>query len=328
MYLPAFEYRSPKSLDELLALKQEAGSGALILAGGTDLVVRLRQRLVKPDSVISLQDVAELKAIEADPVFLRIGAGVSLDRVISDELVREEFPGLAEALSRVGHPTCQHHRGTIGGNLLLEPRCLFYNQSDFFRKGHERCFKAGGQVCLANPESKECTSANQSDGAPMMMAYSAQLRLLSARSERLIPARELFTGQGELPFSLAEGEILAEIRLPRPVGDVRAAYEKAAIRSAIDFPLASAAAVADMEGGKVGRIRLVMGQAGPAPLLVEKADALLRGQVPTPELIEEAARAARDISGGLIVNNIGADEEYRRELMGTLAKRALERVLA
>ena len=328
MHLPAFEYRSPKSLDELLALKRESGPGGLILGGGTDLVVRLKQRLVKPDEVISLKDVKELSAMEADPIYLRIGAGVSLGRVIADELVNEEFPGLAEALSRIGHPTCQHHRGTIGGNLLLEPRCLFYNQSDFFRKGHERCFKAGGQVCLANPESKECTSVNQSDGAPMMIAYSAQLRLLSARGERLIQARELFTGKGEIPFVLAEDEILAEIRLPRPVGRVGAAYERMAVRSAIDFPLASAAAVAGLEKGKVERVRLVVGQAGPAPLLVEEADAILRGRTPEPELIERAAQAAQKVGSGLVVDNIGANEEYRREMIGTLAKRALKRALA
>ncbi len=328
MHLPAFEYHAPKSLGELLALKQESGPAALILGGGTDLVVRLRQRLVKPDSVISLREVEELSAIEADPVFLKIGAGVTLERVMADPLVQEEFPGLSEALSRIGHPSCQHYTATLGGNLLLEPRCLFYNQSDFFRKGHERCFKAGGQVCLANPESKECTSVNQSDGAPMMLAYSAQLRLVSASGERIIQVGELFTGKGEIPFSLAEDEILAEIRLPRPAGEVRAAYEKMAVRSALDFPLASAAVAINMDGPKIGRVRLVVGQAGPAPLLVEEADSLLRGGTAGPELIDRAAQAARNVSGGLIVDNCGGSEEYRRELIGTLARRALGRALA
>ncbi len=328
MRLPAFEYRSPKSLDELIAAKKELGPAALVLAGGTDLVIRLKQRLAKPEALLSIRDVEELGAMEADPIHLKIGAGVTLEKVLSEPLVKEEFPGLFQALSRIGHPSCQHHTATLGGNLLLEPRCLYYNQTDFFRKGHERCFKAGGQVCLVNPESKECASVNQSDGAPMLLAYSAQVRLVSASGQRIIQVGELFSGKGELPFTLAEDEILAEIRLPRPVGRIGSAYEKLAARSALDFPLASAAAVASLEKGKVERVRLVVGQAGPAPLLVEEADSLLRGRTPEPKLIAQAAQAAQRVGGGMIVDNFGGTEGYRREMVGVLARRALTRALS
>ena len=328
MRLPDFEYHSPKSLAELIAVKKELGPAALVLGGGTDLVVRLKQRLTKPDALLSIRDVEELSRISSDPIHLKIGAGATLARVLAEPLVKEEFAGLHQALSRIGHPSCQHHSATLGGNLLLEPRCLYYNQSDFFRKGHDRCFKAGGQVCLVNPESKECASVNQSDGAPMLLAYSAQVKLVSARGERLIQVKELFTGKGELPFTLAEDEILAEIRLPRPVGKVGAAYEKLAARSALDYPLASAAAVAVMEKGLVERVRLVLGQAGPAPVLVDEADSLLRGRSPEPELLDQAARAAQRVCGGMIVDNFGGTEGYRREMVGVLARRALARALA
>ncbi|MCG8375818.1 MAG: FAD binding domain-containing protein [Chlorobiales bacterium] len=218
MHLPDFGFQAPQTLEELLGLKEEAGDSALVLAGGTDLVVRLKQRLAHPSTILSIRDVAELKKIEADPIHLRIGAGVSLASIMSHDSIRDEFPGLVQAVAAIGHPSCQHHSATLGGNLLLEPRCLYYNQSAFWRKGHERCLKTGGQVCLVNPEAKDCSSANRSDGATMLTAYSALVKLVSARGERLIPVSELFTGKGEAPFSLLEDEVLAEIRLPRPAG--------------------------------------------------------------------------------------------------------------
>ncbi|MBW1712510.1 MAG: FAD binding domain-containing protein [Deltaproteobacteria bacterium] len=327
MRLPAFDYISPENLKELLALKQDLGPAAAVLAGGTDLVVRLKKGLVKPQAVLSLKRVEELNRLEADPVHLTIGAGVVLSRILADETVRQEFPGLIEALARIGHPTCQHHSATLGGNLLLEPRCLYYNQSAFWRQGHERCFKAGGQVCLINPESKECSSANQSDGAPMLIASSALVKLASAQGERLIPAARLFSGKGEEPHTLGPGEILVEIKLPRPAGQTGAAYEKLAFRSALDFPLVSAAAVVGLGRDKVERARLVLGGVSPAPLLVEEADQILRGQAPSQDLVRQAATAAQSLAAGQMVDNTGATDDYRRQMVRVVAQRALERAL-
>ncbi len=327
MSVPEVDYQAPASLVELLALKAEKGPAAAVLAGGTDLVVRLKQRLAQPEVLLSLKNIAELKTIEVDPVQIVIGAGVTLAEIIKDETVAAELPGLAEALSRVGHPSCQHHTATLAGNLLLEPRCLYYNQSDFWRKGLERCFKAGGQVCLIMPESKECSSANLSDGAPMVVALSGQVRLVSARGERIIPAAELYTGKGEEPFTLQPDEVLAEIRIPRPVGLVGQAYEKICYRSFLDFPLVSAAALIGLNKGLVDRVRLVVGGASAAPLTIDEAEAVLKGEEPTEALIRKVSAAAMETAAGLIVNNAGANEEYRRQMVEVAARRALLRAL-
>jgi len=325
MRLPAFDYQAPASLSELTALKAELGSAAAVLAGGSDLLVRLERRLAAPEVLLSIKNIREIKEIKAEGVNLIIGAGASLHEVINDQTAREEFPGLVEALGAVGHQTCQHHTATIGGNLLLEPRCLHYNQSAFWRSGRERCFKAGGQVCLALPDSQECSSACLSDGAPMLVALSAQVKVASTRGERVLAASDLFTHKGETPFSLRPEEVLTEIRLPRPVNGFGSAYEKLSYRSHLDFPLISAAAAVGLSRGKIDRVRLVIGGAGPAPLVVDEADQLLRGEAPVPELIGRAGTAAATLAAGRIVDNAGATMEYRRRMVGVVAARALER---
>lgn len=328
MAIANVDYRAPESLTELLSLKAELGSAAAVLAGGTDLVLRLKQQLTRPDVLLSLKNVAELSAIETDPIHITIGAAATLSAVMDHPDVKAELPGLVEALSRIGHPSCQHARATLGGNLLLQTRCLFYNQSAFWRSGLERCFKDGGQVCLVLSESKECSSVNQSDGAPMALALSAQARLVSATGERLVSLAELYSGKGEEPFTLAPGEVLAQVRFPRPVGDFGQAYHKIALRSHIDYPLVGAAAALALENGVVDRVRLAVCGTGAAPLVIDSAEALLKGQAPDESIINEVGRAAESAVAGFIVNNAGTDEVYRRQMVAVAARRALTEAVA
>ncbi len=325
MRLPALAYQAPDTLAELLTLKREHGPAAAVLAGGTDLMVRLKQRLARPDLLLSLRNIDELRRIEMEPIYARLGAAVSLEAVLTDQSMAQEFPGLIEALSRVGAPSFHRHAATLGGNLLLDTRCLMYNQSAFWRRGSERCFKAGGQVCLALPESKECSSACLSDGAPMLVALSAQVKLASVAGERVISAAALFTGKGEGPFALGDDEILVQVLLPRPAGSFGSAYEKLTPRSFIDFPLVSAAACLGMSKGKIERARLVLGAAGPKPVVVEEADAILRGRAPEEALIRQVAAAAENLAAGLIINNVWSEAEYRRQMVAVATRRALKR---
>lgn len=328
MRLPAFDYQAPAHLVEVLSLKASLGQAASILAGGTDLVNRLRQRLVKPEVVVSLKNVAELRTARLEPVHLVLGAGLSLKEALANQVLRAEFKGLAEALEAIGHPACQGQAASLGGNILLETRCLYYNQSAFFRKGHERCFKAGGQVCLALPESKECSSVCLADSAPILLALSAQVKLASAKAERIIPVAQLFTGKGEAPFALQADEVLTEIWLPRPVGNFGSAFEKLRWRPYLDFALVSAAAAVSLNKDRVERLRLTIGGAGPAPLLVEEAGRLLGGQKPTEELVVQAAQAAEAAAAGRIIDNLGATSEYRRRMVRVVASKAIQKALA
>ena len=236
MRLPTFDYQAPSSLNDALKILDNHGPAAAILAGGTDLVPRLRQRLVKADLVLSLKNLPKLKEIALEGINLKIGAAASLGDVINHPDVKTNLPGLAEALKSIGARGIQHFTGTIGGNLLMQVRCIYYNQSEFWRSGRDHCFKNGGQVCHAVAESKECTAANQSDGAIMLTALSAQAVVQSLSGERVVPLAELFTGQGEHPFSLSEGELLTGIRVLLPPPGAGASYRKLRWRTSVDFP--------------------------------------------------------------------------------------------
>ncbi|MFH1090005.1 MAG: FAD binding domain-containing protein, partial [Pseudomonadota bacterium] len=216
MRLPSFEYLAPSSLAETLRLLAERAPAAAVLAGGTDLIPRLRYRLVKPDLVLSLSHVPELKEIRLDGLTLKIGACAVLQEVMNHPEVKAQAPGLADALKSIGAPNIQHRIGTIGGNLLLNTRCLFYNQSEWWRSGRERCLKNGGQVCHSLPESKECSASCQSDGAAMLSALSVQVVLKSAKGERMLPLAELFSGKGEAPFTLTPEELLTQVQIFLP----------------------------------------------------------------------------------------------------------------
>lgn len=323
MRLAPFDYLAPPSLDETLRLLHRHGQAAAVLAGGTDLVVRLRHRLSRADCVVSLRNLEELREIRTEGLTLRIGALASLRDVYGRPDVADAMPGLADALKSVGAGAIQHDQGTVGGNLLLQTRCLFYNQSEWWRSGRDHCHKNGGQVCHAVADSKECSASNQSDGAVMFAALSAQVVLMSASGERTIPVTELYSGVGDAPFTLTPEELLSEVRLFLPAPGTGTSYQKLRWRSAVDFPLVSAGAVVSLSKGKVDRARLVIGAAGPAPVVIEEADKILRGNKPEPGIIDQAARAAQKKTEGTIVENTIAPAEYRRKMVGVMARRAL-----
>ena len=323
MRLPAFDYFAPDSLDDALKVMAERGSAAVLQAGGTDLIPRLRQRLVRPDLVVSLKNLGQLKGIVREGLTLRIGALTPLKEVMEHDEVKNEIPGLAEALASVGSPHIQHRAGAIGGNLLLGTRCLQYNQSEWWRSGRDHCHKDGGQVCHVLPDSKECSASCQSDGAVMLTALGAQAVLRSVSGERVIKISELFSGLGDAPFTLAPEEILTEIRIFLPAPGTGTSYRKLRWRSSIDYPLISAGALVTLSKGRFDRVRLVLGAAGPAPLLVGEAEKALRGRPPEAEAINEAADLARKKAEGSIVENTVAPAEYRRRMVAVLARRAL-----
>lgn len=323
MRLPPLDYLAPTTVDEAAGILAEQGPSAAVLAGGTDLIVRLKQRLRPVRSLVSLKAIPGLKDIRLDGLNLILGAAAPLKAVMDHPLVKEHAPGLIEALKTIGAPAVQHDRGTIGGNLLLDPRCNMYNQSQWWRSGKERCFKNGGQVCNVLPDSRACSAACQSDGAVMLVALSAQAVLVSVRGERLVAAGDLFSGQGETPFTAAADELLTEIRIPAASPGTGASYQKLRWRSAVDYPLASAAAVVMIHKGRIDRARLVVGAAGPRPLVVEEAGRILRGRAVGEANIDQAAAAAEQAAAGYVVDNAVAPAEYRRRMIPVLARRAL-----
>ena len=328
MRLPQFEYLEPKDLGETLDLLAHHREQASLLAGGTDLLVRMKRRLEQPPFLISLKGLNQLHYIREQSDHLAIGAMTPLVSILDSLVIANQYAALHQAVQRIGAATIQHFRGTIGGNLCLQTRCVFYNQSAFWRSGRTPCHKDHGQTCYAEENSDRCRSANQSDGACALMALDAGIVLTSKRGQRVLKTEAFFTGKGEAPFARDPDEMVTEIRLPLFRDGEGSSFKKLTFRSAVDFGLVSAAVALKIEDKEISRARLVMGSAGAAPLLLKEASGLLIGKVPSDgEAIEHAALQARNHASAFMVDNLGSTVEYRRKMASVFAERAIREAL-
>jgi len=327
--LPGFEYLEPRDLTAALDLLGEYGADCAVLAGGTDLLVRMKQRLKTPARVMSLKHLAELDYIREADGCLQIGAATPLAAIIRSDVIRRKLPGFREAVQAVGARSIQHFRGTIGGNLCQENRCKFYNQSAFFRSARQACHKAGGTICYARDGSDRCRSTCQSDGAPVLMALSADVTLRGAGTDRTLALRDFYTAVGDAPLALQNSELLTEISIPLPVPGSGSAYRRLAFRSAIDYPIASAAAFVCLADGMIREARIVVGAIGSAPLFMVTASKSLSAKPAddTASLAEAAAMAGSN-AAAFIVDNLNADMDYRGAMIPVLVSRALQAAIA
>ena len=326
MRLPKFEYISPTTVDEASALLDEYGSKAMILAGGTDLLVAAKLRNIQPVYIISLKRIKELKGITyQEGEGLKIGAMTPLYQVRQDPNVRTHYQALALAAAVVGSPQIQR-MGTLGGNICLNTRCYFYNQSSSWRKHRPICLKMGGNVCHVIPKGKGCYAVFSADTPPALIALDAKVKLIGSKGERVVSMRDLYTGDGRQPIALNQGEILAEIQLP-PITKQVSIYLKHRIRKAIDFPLFGVAAnilLNDRNDRKDTCIeaKIILNAVGPAPVIVSEAETLLKDSLLSYGVIIEAAKMAA--RAAYPVANIDSTPAHRREIAGLLTQRALE----
>ncbi len=329
MKLPRFEYVEPADLDEALRLRAELGAQCAVLAGGTDLLVRMKQGLTRPRRVMSLRRLHDLDAVHEEEGALGVGARTSLSTLCASAVVQRAFPALAEAMRAVGAPSIQHSRGTLGGNLCQDTRCLFYNQSAFWRSGRQPCHKAGGKICYAREGSDRCRSTYQSDGGPALVALGAEVLLERAGGQRTIPVEDLFTLRGEDPLGVAPEEILTRVRIPWPPPGTGSAYQRLAYRSAVDYPVACAAATVQLHGSTVRKARVVVGAVANAPLLMLQAAEALEGRDARDEgALKRAAAIAMDHASAFAVDNVGSTVEYRVQMVAVLVGRALKAAIA
>jgi 4-hydroxybenzoyl-CoA reductase subunit beta len=320
MRLPKFEHLQPESLEEALDLLSEQGEEVKIIAGGTDLLVSMKHRLLTPKYLLNLKGLGELDFVKEDKEGLRIGALTKLTTLLKSPLVREKFPVLAQAASYVAAPPLQN-MGTLGGNLSLNTRCFFYNQSQFWRQARPLCFKTGGEVCHVVKGGDHCYSAYQGDLAPVLIALEARVKLAKKGSEWVIPLLDLYTGKGEEPITLKAGEILTEVEIPAPTAPWGGDYQKLRYRGAMDFPLIGVAAVLNWNGESCARAKVVLTAAASAPVVVEEASKLLEGKKPDEEVIARAAEAAYAVAHP--VANVGSTPLYRRRMVRVMTKRAI-----
>ena len=322
MKLPYFDYCEPRTRDELLTVLSEQAGKPFLIAGGTDILPLVRFGLAQPARLVSLRGVPGLKGVAIRDGELHIGCMTTLTELLSVEEVKGDFVAFREALEAVAAPPIRN-AGTIGGNLCQNSRCLFYNQSKTWREEHSPCFKAGGDVCLAVPGGKKCFSVYQGDLACTLIAFGARIKIEKEGSSHSIPLEELFSGDAKRPIGLGNDEIITEVVLAVPPAGTGSAYRKLRLRSAIDYPLISVAATVSLNGrGTIGKTRLVLGAAGPAPSVAHEAEAMLLGKEPKHVDLDAAGQAVA--RGAQMVNNLELPASYRRTMIPVFARRAIE----
>jgi 4-hydroxybenzoyl-CoA reductase subunit beta len=321
--LPHFQYLAPRDLGEAAALLHEHGPAASLVAGGTDLFPNMKRRQQEPAVVIGLKAVRELSSIAAvDGGGLRIGATVSLHQLASHPDIQQQYPALATAAHLVSTPHLRR-MGTFGGNLCLDTRCTYYDQTYHWRKSIDFCMKKDGDICWVAPGSPRCWAVSSSDTAPVAVALGAQLRLVSAQAERTISARDFFNDDGIQYLTRRPDEILATIELP-PLDGWRMTYEKVRRRGSFDFPILGVAAAVKLTDGIVEDVRLVLGAVGSSPVDQSALAAPLKGTRATPESIEQVAAAA--YKGARPLDNTDLNYAWRKRMARVYVTRALAAV--
>ena len=320
--LPEFSLHRPVDLGAALELMAQPGARAL--AGGTDLLPNLRRGLEGPPTLVDLGAIASLAEIAFDGDGLAIGAGVTLARLAADPRIGGPYQAIAEAARAVAGP--QHRQAaTVGGNLCLDTRCVFYNQSAWWRAANDFCLKRGGDTCHVAPQGQRCHAAFSGDLAPSLIALDAEIECVSAQGRRRSPLAELYRDDGAAHLVLGAGELIAGIHVPRPARSLRSGYRKARVRGAMDFPLAGVAMALQMDGPRIVALRVALTGTNSKPLQLLGTEAFLGGMVDAELLGTLGRLVARQASP---MRTTATPSNYRRRVASVLAQRLLQALAA
>lgn len=325
MSLPAFRVLQPRTVDEACRMLDEHGPDAMIIAGGTDVIPNLQMKLFAPRVLIDIKPLHELSKIEFSPrEGLRVGATASLTHILNTPWLAERFPVLSSAIATIAGPL-QRNMGTVGGNLCLETRCRWYNQSYFWRQSLGGCLKKDGDICHVAPGGKFCWAAWSGDSAPAFLTLDAEVEIASVSGTRRIPLPDLYKNDGKDRIALARNELLTAVHVPARMAGRRGVYHKLRVRDSIDYPLAGVAVAMEVDKTGICRdARVALSAVNPAPILVRDASAALVGQKWSLKLAERVAHAA--IQTGKPLTTSGSTPVYRRDMVRVFTRRALEEV--
>jgi len=310
-------------VDEAVQLKHDLGANSAFVAGGTDLYPNMKRRQQTPYHLIDVRRIPQLRGLGVEDGALVIGAGVTLTELIRSSVVRDQWPVLSQAAATISTPVLQN-MGTVGGNLLLDTRCNYYDQSYEWRKAIDFCMKKDGEICWVAPSSPRCWAVQSSDLVPVMVALGAEVSLAGPEGTRTIPASALYHNDGIEYLTKQPDELLVSVRVP-PLGSARATYQKVRRRGSFDFPVLGVAAWIKPNGGAtVADARIVLGAVGSYPIESEAATAVLVGQVLDEDTIDRAARAAAKPAKPL--DNTDFTIGWRKDMVAIYVKRALEEI--
>lgn len=330
--LPAFRFRQPRSLGEAASILAAEGAGqgdaksatVRVVAGGTDLWPNLKRRHQSATTVISLLRVPGLESIRFDGGDLRLGATARLADVAAHPEIRHRFPALAKAVESISSPVLRQ-QGTIGGNLCLDTRCTYYNQSEEWRRSIDYCMKAAGQTCWVAPGSPRCWAVSSSDSAPILCALDARVRLVSeAHGEREVAVESLFRDDGIDYLTKRPDEILAEIIVPATSDSAHcgSGFQKLRRRGSIDFAVLSTAAALWKDGaGRVERARVFLGAVASFPVPAAESVKALEGGTLDAEALRRASALARQDATPM--DNTDYQAQWRGQILHSFTRRAL-----
>ena len=317
--LPRFRFRAPATVADAAAWLAESPGDTMLVGGGTDLLPNMKRGQQTPKTVIGLRQIAELSAIHHN-AGLTIGATSTLTSLVRDERLRQRCTGLWQAAVQVATPHLRN-MGTIGGNLCLDTRCTYYDQTEEWRRAIGYCMKKDGTTCWVATSSPRCLAVSSTDTAPALQSLGASVRLVSAMGERTVTLADLYANDGMHYLLRRPDEILTDVQIPDQSG-WKSTYWKLRRRGSFDFPVAAvAAAIRAGEDGTTEDVRLVLGAVASRPIASPKAEALLRGAQLTDEAIAAAADAAYEIAKPM--DNTDFELVWRKKMVRALVTYAL-----
>jgi 4-hydroxybenzoyl-CoA reductase subunit beta len=319
--LPEFEYHQPRSLKQATKALSDLGADAMLVAGGTDVYPKMKRGQFTPRHLISLRLLRDLKGIRQTKEGFWIGAGESLTTVANHRLIAKHFPALAHAAHSVSTPQLRN-MGTIGGNVLVDTRCNYYDQTYFWRQAVGFCMKKDGDICLVAPGSTKCLAIASSDTAPVLVSLGAEAILFGPNGERRVKLMDLYRDDGIAYSAKAKDEVLKGLFIPRQSLSRRNVYLKLRRRGSFDFPILGVAATMELkDSGECRDVSVVLTAVASAPKVVAEATSLLQGKKVTKELIDAVADAAAKLSHPL--DNADLDYWYRKRMAKVYTQRAL-----
>ncbi len=325
--LPRFGVQTPETLEDAVAAL--AQPGARLVAGGTDILPNLKHRLDDPPTLVSLTRVRDLREIREDDGHLVIGAGVTLTEISEHPRVRERFGSLAYAAGVIASPLIRN-MGTLGGNVNLDTRCRYVNQTHFWRSAIGGCLKAKGDVCHVVPKGRICVAAMSSDLVPVLGSLGATLVNQGPSGARELPILDYYGADGTQHIKRLDGEITKEVRVPIPSGATRARYAKWTVRKSIDFPLVSVAIKFDLASDSVDAqvqgVSVVVGVLGSKPRVLTRLDEVVGRKLSDPTVAHTVAERAHAQCKPL--ENVPYEAPYRRQMIRVHTHRAIEAIVA
>jgi 4-hydroxybenzoyl-CoA reductase subunit beta len=320
MILPQFEFHQPRSVAEAVALARSCNGDFDFISGGTDLLPNYKMRLNPRKNVISLSGVREL--YEISPT--RIGAMARLVEIENHEELEKKLPVIPYTASQIATPLLRES-GTVGGNIMLDTRCYYFNQSLFWRDSKDYCLKADGDVCLVVPQEKICYATYSGDLAPVFMALGASFGLAGPDGKREVPAKKFFTHDGITRNVKLHEEILTHVVIPKEAQMLRADYLKLRVRDSMDFPVLGAAVAVQLADHTIQRLHIALTGVATTPLFFDEMTGALIGDQLSENLIDQLSD---DIMNQVIpYKNVAFSPQYRKAMIGVYLKRLLNNFL-